>query len=174
MSLEDVFKPSRFADVKTLMDADESRPLEDDDFDTELWKLLCDRVESLDSLKEWPPEVIAYYASRLMEWEVGNGGFAQAAYNIPDWFAPAAEGYEMLDLPAAAERIRVAQELALGDREKFSFLRRRQARIHKVFQAFEESRLNELNGGLDALGWWATDTRLAFVRRNRPAFRRIV
>ena len=174
MNLDDVFAPSRFAGLADLMDADESGALEDIDFDTELWKLLCERVEDLHSLEEWPTEVTVYYTSRLIEWEVGNGGFAQAAYNLPDWLAIAAEGYEALQLPAAAERIRVAQELALGDREKFSFLKRRRATIGKIFQAFEESRLKELDQGLDELGWWANDVRLAYVRRNRDAFRRIV
>lgn len=172
-SFDNLFKPPRYASVAALMDADEANPLEEDDLDDQLWKLLCLKVEDLQSLSGWPAEVAGFYASRLMEWEVGNGGFAQAAYNIPDWFGIAALGYEALELPAAAERIRVAEELALGEREKFSFLKRRRAKINKIFSAFEESRLNELNTGLDELGWWATSARLAYVRRHRQIFRSI-
>ena len=153
-----------------LMEADERGELSDADFDDALWLLLCERgVEIPADLDKFDEAVRVFYASRYMEWEVGNGGFAQAAYNIPDWFASAAWAYRQLGLEQAASLINRAEAL-LNEGEargqKFDAVD-----IGELFQQFAESELAKLNDLLDSAGWWANDRRLAYVRANRGAFK---
>jgi len=71
------------------------------------------------------PEAVG--STRCDAFNVFNGGFAQAAYNIPDWFELAAVGYERLGRPMGADRIRQATELALTEHARVSWLKRRLA-----------------------------------------------
>lgn len=87
-----MFKP-RFSSLAELLEHDSKPPLESGEFDDNVWMLLGEIIESVDALDNVPHPVALYFASRYLEWEVGNGGFAQAAYNIPDWFEAAAIGY---------------------------------------------------------------------------------
>ncbi len=161
-----------FSSVADLMEADESGKLSNADFDDDLWLHICKLgVETPANLDRFDKAVLVYYASRLLEWEVGNGGFAQAAYNIPDWFASAAWAYRQLGLEQAASLIDRA-ELLLNQGEargqKFDAVE-----IGDLFQQFAESELAELDDLLDSAGWWAEDRRLAYVRVNREAFKAI-
>ena len=112
-----------------------------------------------------------YYASRYMAWEVGNGGFAQAAYNIPEWFDLAALGYERLGLQRAAALIREA--IAILEHEENRSKTFTATEIGELFQQFADSKLAKLDDRLDEVGWWATEQRLDYVRANRDAFRSI-
>ena len=49
-----------------------------------------------------------YFATRLVEWDVCNGGFAQAAMNYLGVFEHAAAGFELLGKPAIVVLIREA------------------------------------------------------------------
>lgn len=153
------------AAVIALWERDE---LSQDDFDTTFWQLWCDRVDAAESLADLPLPVQHYYASRFMEWEVGNGGFAQAAFNIPELFEPAARGYEALDLPACGARIREAQQILERNRRRMQGWRR--LSIGRLFRAFARSPFARLQDGLEELGWWAEDARLAYVRKHKAAF----
>ena len=51
-----------------------------------------------------------------MESNVENGDFAQAAYNIPELFESAADGYEAIDHSAAAEVFRKAHAVVVRRR----------------------------------------------------------
>jgi hypothetical protein len=99
---------------------------------------------------------------------VGNGGFAQAAYNAREWFEAGALGYEALGLPLAAERIRTA--ISLVSHGAANFTRGPDVTIEQVFSEFTESALSALDEGLDSIGWWATERRVAYVRANRESF----
>jgi hypothetical protein len=92
---------------------------------------------------------------------------ATAAYNIPDWFELGELAYGKLGLDAAAALIGRARTM-LTTGEKNGFVA---AKIGELFVQFRESRLGELDAELDAVGWWADDVRLAYVRGNRAAFR---
>ena len=81
-----------FESIGALMRADETGTLEDEEFDRNLWLLVSRVVRVFDNYDEFPRPVVDYYASCRMEWDVGNGGFAQAAYNMPEWFEAAASG----------------------------------------------------------------------------------
>ena len=73
--------------------------------DDQLWLLLTARIETPEDAATRPEPVWVYVASRWLEWVVGNGGFPQAAYNIPEWFELGELAYRKLGLDAAAEPI---------------------------------------------------------------------
>jgi hypothetical protein len=106
---EQLFRPPPFDSISALMEADAAGSLSDEDFDRHLaWFLghVLPRTPA-DCLTIAEP-VLVYWATRLVEFNVFNGGFAQAAYNVPEWFDLAAFGYDQLGRPIAAERIRQA------------------------------------------------------------------
>jgi hypothetical protein len=114
---------SSYTTVHALLAPDAKAPLSADDFDTELWLLLTHRIHSPNDLKKLPDAVGIYFASRYVQWEVGNGGFAQAAENIPEWFESAAAGYLALGKPKSAALIRKAiPVLGSGDDEALEAL----------------------------------------------------
>jgi uncharacterized protein DUF4375 len=145
-------------------DSQEHVPTLDDD----LWAILCNRIHGTEQLQIWPEPVRVYYASRLIEWEVGNGGFAQAAFNIPEWFEEAAWAYEILGKPECAYLIRRAAVAAAEETER---LDKDSMSIEDAFEYFAESQLSEFDEELDAVGWWSDDVRTAYVRANRGAFK---
>jgi hypothetical protein len=163
-------RKSSFECLDSLLLADAASPLEEADFDDQLWLFLCQRITTPADCATWPEPVGTYFASRLLEWDVANGGFAQAAFNIPEWFDAAAMAYDRLGLPDAAALIRRAIPIVEGERTQRRALKRARATIAKVFQSFRESSLAELDWELDAVGWWATAARVAYARRHRTAF----
>jgi hypothetical protein len=138
-------------------------------FDDQLWILLTSRIDTPEEAASLPEPVWVYLASRWLEWEVGNGGFPQAAYNIPGWLPLGEKAYRKLGLDRAAELIGRAQELVRqGEARDDKFDARD---IGELFEQFTESQLSALDKELDAVEWWADDVRLAYVRANRDAFR---
>ena len=112
-----------------------------------------------------PEEVALWYAARTMEFDVGNGGFPQAAYNIPDWFGWSAAGYRALGLPDAASLVDQAARLLPQARKGFTAID-----IGGLFTQFRESKLAALDARLDDVGWWALEARIAYLKANRDVF----
>jgi len=160
----------RYESFRDTFAAWDSGSISEETLDTALWMLTCRLVGSDEQAAQIPDPVLNYYASRLMEWEVGNGGFAQAAYNISDWFERAAQGYDAIGHSSAALRIREAGVMARKDRGVFGRLRRVGADIGSIFAAFNASSLDGLASDLDDIGWWAMPDRLKYVLRNRESF----
>jgi hypothetical protein len=161
----------RATSVSQLMDLDEAGLVGEGGygFDDQLWLLLTARVDKPDDAASLPEPVWVYLASRWLEWEVGNGGFPQAAYNIPAWFELGELAYRKLGLEAAAALVARARKMvAMG--ESRGFIARG---IGELFSRFRESKLAELDAELDSVGWWADEVRLAYVRNNRAAFRSV-
>jgi hypothetical protein len=155
--------------IMALIEADERGDIDDDTFDYELWLMLMDRIEGPDDRSKFDDAVMVFYASRLMEWEVANGGFSQAAYNYPDWFGLSAWAYRQLGCGQAASLIEEAIPLlARESRETESV-----CGIGELFEHFSESTLGKLDERLDESGWWATQARLKYVRERRDSFRKI-
>jgi len=148
----------------------DSGSISEETLDSALWMLTCRLLSSDEQAAQLPNPVLNYYASRLMEWEVGNGGFAQAAYNIPHWFERAAEGYDAIGHSSGAQRIREAATMARRDRGIFGRLRRASADIGSIFSAFKASSLDSLAADLDDIGWWAMIDRLKYVLSHRDSF----
>jgi len=159
----------RATSISHLMDLDEAGQVDDgaSGFDDQLWLMLTAWVDTPEQAVSLPEPVWVYLASRWLEWEVGNGGFPQAAYNIPDWFELGESAYRKLGLDAAAALIARARGM-ITTGESRGFIARR---IGELFAQFRESKLAELDAELDSVGWWAEDVRLAYVRSNRAAFR---
>lgn len=144
--------------------------IDTDTFDEALWLALCDVVNDRDneSFAVLPVAVRHYFASRYVEWEVGNGGFAQAAFNVPHLFADAREAYASLGLPEAAELIATAERLIAEGHAQFGADPK--GDIGELFEEFAESALAELDARTDTAGWWATEQRIAFVLAHRSQF----
>lgn len=94
---------------------DESEAMADEDFDDAIWQSLCSRVETVGDLSAYPAGVRMYYATRLIEWEVGNGGFAQAIDNASEFFDEAIAGYRLLGDDASAALLTRARDHSSGD-----------------------------------------------------------
>lgn len=164
-----------FETLGALMSADEAGTLTDDEFDHTLWLLVCRAIPATpEAAADLPKPVIDYYASRRIENDVGNGGFTQAAYNMPEWFEAAANGYDAMGNASAAALIRHAYAVSRREAGKVAKLKRRKAGIGAIFKSFRESTLSDIDKNLVATleknGWWAAQDRNAYVRRNRAAF----
>ena len=132
----------KFASIAALIDADERGQVDDSTFDSELWLFLIELISSPQDAGRFAKPVTLYYASRYLQWEVGNGGFAQAAYNIPEWFELAASGYDELGLPRFAALIREAMTLLPTENRATTFDAQE---IGELFQQFSESKLARLD-----------------------------
>jgi len=163
----------QFSSVAELIDHDICAMLASNEFDDALWLLLCGFVDSPSDLYRYDPPVRVYYASRLLQWEVGNGGFAQAAYNIPDWFDLAAQGYEALKRPQAAQLIREAIKLLPAERDTLKRKGLYTATIGRDFDHFRESRITALDDRIPQDDWEIDDQRVEYVRKHRDAFRKV-
>jgi hypothetical protein len=155
--------------VSKIMDEDAAGLLADVDFDDALWLALCDRIGGPKSLANLPHPVGVYYATRLVEWEVGNGGFAQAAFNIPHWIDAAITGFEELAKPAVAALIREAKNLVQQEAQRLGAAR--EGGIENAFAYFSDSPFGALDSRIEEVGFWSDSERLAYVRANRDAFR---
>lgn len=54
---------------------------------------------------EWPTAVLNFYTLYDLNFQVGNGGFAQAAYNVPELLPQAVKAFNALGKPQAASFI---------------------------------------------------------------------
>lgn len=118
----------------------------------------------------WPQSVRDFWACFILNLQVGNGGFAQAAYNVPHLILVAQAAFERLGRPRAAELCRRAvamlpAELAehaakgFGDGET----------LEEVFAHFDDSAMAALDQELPA-EFWADDALQALVERHREEF----
>ena len=163
-----------FTTVDALLDQDEASPLKWETFDDEMWFLLSERITDPSQLDNYPQPVGVYLASRWLQWEVGNGGFAQAAYNIPEWFETAASGYAALNKPKAVALIKEALQMLSNERD--TLMRKdllNDTTIHEVFRHFSESDMKVLDTRIPEDEWEIDEERVAYVRKNRHAFRGI-
>jgi Domain of unknown function (DUF4375) len=168
---EELFRPPPFDCISALMEADAAGSLSDEDFARHLgWFLGRVLPHSPADCLSIPEPVMVYWSTGLMEYNVFNGGFAQAAYNIPEWFEVAAIGYERLGRPIAADRIRQAAKLSLKEQATVSWLKRRRAEIRAIFNHFRQSTLRDLDKDLYEIGWDITQARIELARANREAF----
>ena len=172
MSIIDEIRASlpRYESFRETFAAWDDGAINEEKLDTALWMLAGRAVSDEEQAGRLPDPVVHYYASRLMEWEVGNGGFAQVAYNIPEWFEAAARGYDAIGHAPAAKRIRESSVMARRDQGVFGRLRRIGAGIGSIFEAFKASPLDSLASDLDDIGWWATSDRLKYALSHRESF----
>ena len=134
--------------------------------DDKLWLSVSEIMFPVKELARLPVSVAHYAASRLIQWDVENGGFGQAAYNYREYFGPAAAGYRALGLEAPAALIEEAVAI-LADMPADAF---DADEIGDLFEQFAESALSPLDDRLEAVGWSADEIRLAFAVEHRAAF----
>jgi Domain of unknown function (DUF4375) len=96
--------PLTVAEIASLVD--------DDDLDDRVWLRLSSLVDYFDAaqIASEDPDVAAYLATRVFEWELGNGGLHQYFFNFPDpdHLAVVLEGYAHLGL---AETRRIVEDV---------------------------------------------------------------
>jgi len=146
--VDDALKRS-LADV---IRADERVAMDDDDFDDVVWLSLVGHVGSPNDLRGMPVGVRMYFATRLFEWEIWNGGFSQALEVAGDYLDEVVAGYKIL-----------------GDDESIAIVRRAQ------HVAQDEDALDALDNELDGPPWygvpWSDEKRVRYVRAHRDEFR---
>jgi len=155
--------------VSAIIAKDEAGGYSDAEFDDALWLALCDRVQCGDGLETLPAALRTYYTSRYVEWEVGNGGFAQAVLNVPEYLEPAAQAFEVLGKVKVAKRIREA--IAIYQDEIASLPAVRPGSEPAISEYFQDNAFNHLDEGLEEIGFWSDAERLAFVRLHRREFK---
>ena len=156
------------ASLSSVLARDEAGTYSDGEFDDALWLALCVCVRSVDDLAALSRVARTYYASRYVEWEVGNGGFAQAVLNVPEYLEPAAQAFEVLGKPQVSVRIREAAAILTA--ELASLPEVRPGNESTLSEYFLENAFTHLDEGLEEIGLWSDKERLAYVRAHRQEF----
>jgi uncharacterized protein DUF4375 len=140
-----------------------------EDFDDALWGVVSEYAD-ISSIVDLPEPVRVYFATRLVEWDVGNGGFAQAAMNYLDVFEHVAKGFESLGKPDIAALIRAAAEVA--ESEQANIDEARAGGVEGAFEYFREGdAFDAFDKRLDEVGWFENgEARLSYVRAHRDDF----
>jgi hypothetical protein len=146
---------SKFPSVRALLDDDMASPMDWPDLDDELWFLILGFQLAPSHRANLPIEVLYYYGSRLVQWEVGNGGFLLAASGVSEWFPIAAEAYDALGYPAFSRLIRQAAKLPPVEDDSGA-----------AGQSFEA-----LDAQLAEVEWEVDEQRIAYVRLHRDKFK---
>lgn len=118
----------------------------------------------------WTERVRFFYACYDLNYQVGNGGFAQAAYNIPHLIPVAQRAFEHLDRPEAASLCKKAiqllptelgEHLAKGLNDRVS--------LQEVFEHFRASDMTALDEQIP-MEFWADEALQDLVQRYRQEF----
>jgi hypothetical protein len=155
--------------LQEILDQDAATRLDDDDFDHEVFCALFDRISSPRDVAQFSSPVGFYFASRLVQNDVCNGGFAQAAFNMPEWFELAAAGYRALGKHKSARSIEEVKDLLGGNEEAVRQLRADETKWEEyfgdhVFQVYDQL-------VFDSDDWEVDPERIAYLRANRDAFK---
>ncbi len=140
------------------------------EFIEQIASALYERIEDLPPIEEWPDPVRQFYALYDFNFQVGNGGFAQAAYNVPHLFPIALSTFEKLGLRDAAAICRKA--LAILPDEITSQIEKGVIdtdSLEDVFEHFDDSEMAELDEAIPD-EFWADDKLQRLAEDNRAAF----
>jgi hypothetical protein len=140
----------------------------DGELDDAVWLDLSKKITVPSDLQRFEFPVTVYYASRLLQWEVGNGGFAQAAFNVPEWFELAAMGYRKLGKTAAESIILEVMQLLPENEEVARQLRTGEIEWEEYFVDHDFSIYDDRAYASEE--WEIDAERIAYVRANREAF----
>jgi hypothetical protein len=98
--------------VRDVIESDAGEPMLDDDFDDALWLALCGRINSVSDLRRLPDAVRMYYATHLLEYDIGNGGLDHAVECSGPYLDEAIAGYRLLGDAASTQLFQRAQSSA--------------------------------------------------------------
>ena len=143
--------------------------LDDRVLDEHLWNRTCRLAPSGagEDVATMPAGARAFHATRLFEWEVGNGGLHQFFFNHPEpeIIEAVAEGYEVFGVPESARVIRdLVAPLAARESEWRESLR--DGRIETFFDSYPQSQLDQFGGRVGR----HDIERLAYVQANPESF----
>jgi hypothetical protein len=127
--------------------------------------------ERHEQFPQWPESVRLFYACYDINFQVGNGGFAQAAYNVPELLPVAQQAYERFGCKQAADLCRRAVSMLPAELREHLVkgLRGDRRTIQHVFDHFRESDMAELDENLPP-DFWADDKLQELVQQNRKDF----
>ena len=111
-----------------------------------------------------------FYTCYDLNFQVGNGGFAQAAYNVPHLIPVAQVAFERFGRPKAAELCRRAAAMLpaeLAEHAAKGFAGGKS--LAEVFAHFSDSEMAALDQELPD-EFWADDALQALVERHREDF----
>ena len=154
--------------LREILKDDEESPIADVDLDDAVWLALCEKITGPNALQQFQFPVTVYYASRLLQWEVGNGGFAQAAFNVPEWFELAAVGYHTLGKTTAQSIILEVKRHLPDNEEAVRQLRTGEIEWEDYFVDHDFSAYDERAYASEE--WEIDMERITYVRVNREAF----
>ena len=162
---------NRYNMRKILADhVDEPYDPERRDFIENVASALYERHESF---PQWPESVQWFYACYDINYQVGNGGFAQAAYNAPELLPVARTAFEQFGRKDAADLCRRAVEMLPAElRQHLDKGLRDRATIENVFQHFSESEMATLDENLPD-EFWADDALQDLVQQHREDFQSV-
>ncbi len=131
---------------------------------------IYERYEDLPEMDQWPQSVQYFFACYDLNFQVGAGGFAQAAYNVPELFLIAEQAFQFLKRPAAAELCRRANsmlpaELKTHLEKGFT----EEPSIGDVFEHFDESPMADLDEEIPDEFWVGVELQ-QLVRQHRADF----
>ena len=131
---------------------------------------LYERLEDMPPFEDWPTPVRQFYAVYDFNFQVGNGGFAQAAYNVPELFSVALDAFEQFKLPKAAAICR--QALAMLPQEISTQIEKGvidSDSLEDVFEHFDDSEMSQLDESIPD-EFWADDKLQELAETNPDAF----
>jgi hypothetical protein len=119
---------------------------------------------------QWPESVQLFYACYDINYQVGNGGFAQAAYNVPELLPIAQKAFARFGRKQAADLCRRAVEMLPSElRAHLEKDLQPGSSIEKVFAHFSESEMAALDENLPE-EFWADDALQELVQQHRKDF----
>lgn len=133
-------------------------------------KIASALYERHEQFAQWPETVRLFYACYDINFQVGNGGFAQAAYNVPELLPIAQKAFERFGRKQAADLCgRAVSMLSAELREHLAKGLRHRATIEGVFAHFRESEMARLDENLPG-EFWADDALQDLVQQHRKDF----
>lgn len=133
-------------------------------------KIASALYERHEQFPQWPESVRLFYACYDINFQVGNGGFGQAAYNVPELLAIAPKAFERFGRKQAADLLRRAESMLPAElQEHLAKGLRDRPTIDDVFAHFCTSEMAQLDENLPA-EFWADDALQDLVQQNRKDF----
>ncbi len=106
-----------------------------------------------------------FFAAREVQYQVGNGGFAQAAHNVPGLLNDARDCQIAIGNDGAADLIARAIDLVKQGASQFE-----SKEIGALFTEFTESEFTKLDAELDAVNWWSVAERVRYAASHKACF----
>jgi hypothetical protein len=111
-----------------------------------------------------------FFACYDLNYQVGNGGFAQAAYNVPELFPIAVEAFEYFGHQEAAQLCRTAISMLPPElAEHFEKGLTDSPDLQEVFDHFDDSAMQTLDEQIPD-NFWVDDRLQQLVEENRNEF----